>query len=248
MHHQKCLIAFFALLTVSWFGPSSQAFDPAECTDCIPSTVFGTGPHQVVTQASGNVVKSIKGIPDVPNSQVQRIVFDFIPGPNLANQTSSQGHMAVLGRGQMTINGTLYHYVGTGIAIGQFDACHGIAIENFHLADGTNGWSKLIKCKPVVFSNALHRITLDITRFDVLWTLEKLTFQNVGGEPIETWVQVASDGCRGGTPLSGTNFSMCSEIRLATGETTNYRHFSEVGIADVGLRGWIVDNLMISQY
>ena len=248
MRKPVALSALILSLVFALVGQSASAFEELPCSDCQSSVVTGPGPHLVTAQPGGNVVLSIKGIPDVPNNRTQRIVFEFFPGPNLSNQPNPTGHMAVLGRGQMTINGIYYHYVGTGIAIGDFGTCDGIGIENFHLADGSNGWSKIVKCKNVQFQNALYRITIDISRFDVQWNLEKLSFEYEGGEPVEVWVPVASDRCRGGVPLPGTDFSMCSEISTAVGESVNYRNYSEVAVADVGLRGWAVYDLRISQW
>ena len=236
------------LLVLGSMSQSVLAFDPLPCTECQSSTAYGLGPHQLSALPSANAVLSIKGIPDVPNNRTQRIVFELVPGTNLINQTST-GHLAVIGRGRNTINGDLYHYVGTGIIIGGAASCFGVGIENFHLASisGTD-WSKVIKCKNVNFQNALYRMTIDISLWDVQWSLEKLTFQDNGGEPMEVWVPVASDRCRSGSTLPETNVSMCSEVATVVGESFNNRNFSEVGLADIGLKGWMIYDLRISQW
>ncbi len=237
-------------LLILVLGPMSQsalAFEPSLCTDCQSSTAFGLGPHQVSALPNANAVLAIKGIPDVPNNRSQRIVFELVPGANLMNP-SSTGHLAVIGRGRNTIQGDLYHYVGTGIIIGDVGPCHGVGIENFHLADGSQGWSPVIKCKNVNFQNALYRMTLDISLWDLSWSLEKLTFEYNGGEPMEVWVPVASDRCRGGGYLPEMSSTMCNEIATVAGEGFNNRNFSEVGIADIGLKGWTIYDLRISQW
>ncbi len=241
-------------MLVLGFGLMSQraeAFSPLNCPVC-PATTFGYGAHQIGPQ----VPLAIKGISDVPDHKTQRIVFEFDPGLNLANNPRPQGHMAVIGRGRYWTNGSKFHYIGTGIVIGHVGPCFGIGIENFHLAESVpneedpdkDDWSKVIKCKNVSFLNTLHRITVDVSTSDVQWQLERLEVEENEGAPVAAWVPVTSDRCLGGVPLPGTNSSMCAEIDLTDGKTIQNKSFSEVGVADIGLGGWGITDLWISQW
>ena len=248
-------------------APSAYAFEPADCTSISPpcnvAQISGAGPHTISALPSENIVRYTQGLPDLTFTQKQRIVFEFAPGANLINGTTN-GHMAILGRGRLTYAGNpaLAHYVGTGIAIGRFGSCFGVGIENFHLAEAINGndgepsndlWSVIIKCKDVDFQDTLYRMTVDVGVFDVTWSLEELHMELKGGEVHEFWLPLASDRCRGGNPLPPSDLDMCGEVQSTSGDgevldSIRNRRYSDIAVADLGLHDWTVINLTVSSY